>query len=89
MVEGQASNLYASDTDTWCATSMIQGSVKEPPVDSHSPSRSRSRWELPHVISRVVSLHRVLMFSILLVSARCESWDASAPCPPRHLLNKD
>jgi hypothetical protein len=43
MVEGQASNLYASDMNTWSATSMIQGSVEEPPVDIHSPSRSRSR----------------------------------------------
>jgi hypothetical protein len=62
-------------------TSMIQGSAEEPPVDSHSASGSRSRKDLPQVKSRVVILHRVLMFSILLVSARCESWDASAPCP--------
>jgi hypothetical protein len=37
MVEGQASDLYASDMNTWSATSTIQGSAKEPPVDSHSP----------------------------------------------------
>jgi hypothetical protein len=43
MVEGQASDLYTSDTDTWSATSMIQGSVEEPPIDSHSPSGSCSR----------------------------------------------
>jgi hypothetical protein len=43
MVEGQASDLYASDTDTWSATSMIQGSDEEPLVDTHSPTRSRSR----------------------------------------------
>jgi hypothetical protein len=43
MVEGQASDLYASDTDTWSTTSMIQGSAEEPPVDSYSPSGSRSR----------------------------------------------
>jgi hypothetical protein len=43
MVDGQASNLHASDMDTWPATSMIQGSSKEPPVDSHSPSGSRTR----------------------------------------------
>jgi hypothetical protein len=43
MVEGQASNLYASNIDTWSATSTIQGSTEEPPVDSHSPSGSRSR----------------------------------------------
>ena len=43
MVAGQASDLYASDTDTWSATSTVQGSDKEPPVDSHSPSGSRTR----------------------------------------------
>jgi hypothetical protein len=42
MVEGQANNLYASDTDTWTATSSVQSSRKEPAVSSHSPSRSRS-----------------------------------------------
>jgi hypothetical protein len=43
MVEGQASDLYASDMDTWTATSSVQSSSKEPTVSSHSPSRSRSR----------------------------------------------
>jgi hypothetical protein len=43
MVEGQASDLYASDTDTWTATSSVQSSSKEPAVSSHSPSGSRSR----------------------------------------------
>jgi hypothetical protein len=43
MVEGQASDLYASDTDTWIATSSFQSSGKEPVVSSHSPSGSRSR----------------------------------------------
>jgi hypothetical protein len=42
MVESQAHNLYASDTDTWSTTSTIQGSVEEPSVDSHSPSVSRT-----------------------------------------------
>jgi hypothetical protein len=42
MVEGQASDLYASDTDTWTATSSVQSSGKEPTVTSHSPSGSRS-----------------------------------------------
>jgi hypothetical protein len=42
MVEGQSSNLYASDTDTWTATSSIQSLGKEPAVSSHSPSGSRS-----------------------------------------------
>jgi hypothetical protein len=43
VVEGQASDLYASDTVTWTATSSVQSSGKEPAVSSHSPSRSRSR----------------------------------------------
>jgi hypothetical protein len=43
MVEGQASDLYASDTDTWTATSSVQSSSKEPTVSSHSPSGSHSR----------------------------------------------
>jgi hypothetical protein len=43
MVEGQASDLYASDTNTWTATSSVQSSGKEPAVSSHSPSGSHSR----------------------------------------------
>jgi hypothetical protein len=42
MVEGQASDLYASDTDTWIATSSVQSSGKEPAVSSRSPSGSHS-----------------------------------------------
>jgi hypothetical protein len=43
MVEGQASDLYASDTHTWTATSSVHSSGKEPTVGSHSPSGSHSR----------------------------------------------
>jgi hypothetical protein len=43
MVEGQASDLYASNTDTWTATSSVQSSSKEPAVSSHSPFGSHSR----------------------------------------------
>jgi hypothetical protein len=43
MVEGQASDLYASDIDTWTTTSFVQSSGKEPAVSSHSPSGFRSR----------------------------------------------
>jgi hypothetical protein len=42
MVEGQASDLYASDTDTWTATSSVQSLGKELAVSSHSPYGSRS-----------------------------------------------
>jgi hypothetical protein len=42
MAKGQASDLYASDTDTWTASSLVQSSGKEPAVSSHSPSRSCS-----------------------------------------------
>jgi hypothetical protein len=43
MVEGQTSDLYASNTDTWTATSSVQSSSKEPAANSHSPSGSRNR----------------------------------------------
>jgi hypothetical protein len=43
MVEGQVSDLYASDTDTWTATSSVQSSSKESAVSNHSPSGSHSR----------------------------------------------
>jgi hypothetical protein len=43
MVKGQASDLYASDTDTWTATSSVQSSGREPAVSSHFPFGSRSR----------------------------------------------
>jgi hypothetical protein len=43
MVDGQASNLYALDTDSWIDTSPVQGSGKEPAVSSHSPSESHTR----------------------------------------------
>jgi hypothetical protein len=43
MVEGQASDLYVSDTDTRSTTSSIQGSSKEPTMSSHSPFGSRTR----------------------------------------------
>jgi hypothetical protein len=42
MVEGQASDLYVSDIDSWTATSSVQSLGKEPAVSSHSPSGSRS-----------------------------------------------
>jgi hypothetical protein len=43
MVEGQANDPNASDTDTWTATSSVQGSDKEPTMSSHSPSGYRTR----------------------------------------------
>jgi hypothetical protein len=43
MVDGQASDLYAFDTDTWTTTSLVQSLGKEPAVSSHSPSGSHSR----------------------------------------------
>jgi hypothetical protein len=42
MVEGQASDFYASDTDSYTVTSSVQSTSKEPAVSSHSPSGSRS-----------------------------------------------
>jgi hypothetical protein len=43
MVAGEASDLYASNTCTWLATSLGPGAKDEPAVDSHSPSSSRTR----------------------------------------------
>jgi hypothetical protein len=37
MVAGEASDLYASDTCTWSATSSGPGAKDEPAVDSHPP----------------------------------------------------
>jgi hypothetical protein len=42
MVAGEASDLYASDTYNWLATSSGPGAKDEPTVDSHSPSGSRT-----------------------------------------------
>jgi hypothetical protein len=42
MVDGQASDLYTSDTATWTATSSVQSLGKELVVSSHSPSGSHS-----------------------------------------------
>jgi hypothetical protein len=43
MVAGEASDLYASDTCTWSATSSGPRAKNEPAVYSHSPSDSRTR----------------------------------------------
>jgi hypothetical protein len=42
MVEGQASDLFASNIDTSTATSSVQSSSKEPAESSHTPSKSHS-----------------------------------------------
>jgi uncharacterized protein YukE len=43
MVAGEASDLYASDTCTWSATSSGPGAKDEPAVNNHSPSDSHTR----------------------------------------------
>jgi hypothetical protein len=43
MVAGEASDLYASNTCTWSATSIGPGAKDEPAVDSHSTSSSCTR----------------------------------------------
>jgi hypothetical protein len=43
MVASEASDLYASDTCTWSATSSGPIAKDEPAVDNHSPSGSRTR----------------------------------------------
>jgi hypothetical protein len=42
MVAGEVSDLYASDTYTWLATSVAQGTNDELAVNNHSPSSSRT-----------------------------------------------
>jgi hypothetical protein len=42
MVAGEASDLYASDTCTWSATSSGPGAKDEPAVNIHSPSSSHT-----------------------------------------------
>jgi hypothetical protein len=43
MVAGDASDLYASDTYTWSASSSGPGAKDESVVDSHSPFGSHTR----------------------------------------------
>jgi hypothetical protein len=43
MVAGEASDLCASDTYTWSATSSGPGGKDEPTVNSNSPSGSHTR----------------------------------------------
>jgi uncharacterized protein YukE len=43
MVAGEASDLYASDTYTWSATSSGPKAKDEPAVNSYSPSDSCTR----------------------------------------------
>jgi hypothetical protein len=43
MVAGEASDLYASDTCTWSATSSGPRAKDKPVVNNHSPSDSRTR----------------------------------------------
>jgi hypothetical protein len=47
MVAREASDLYASDTYTWSATSSDPRAKNEPAVNSHSPSDSRTHYESP------------------------------------------
>jgi uncharacterized protein YukE len=43
MIAGEASDLYASDTCTWSATSSGLRAKDEPAVNTHSPSDSHTR----------------------------------------------
>jgi hypothetical protein len=43
MVAGEASDLYATDTYTWSATSPGPGAKDELAVNNHSPSDSRTQ----------------------------------------------
>jgi hypothetical protein len=67
MVDGQASDLYTSNIDTWSTTSMIWGSSKEIPVESHSPSGSRTLLEPPKSCRESLVASCLMFF--MLVSA--------------------
>jgi hypothetical protein len=45
IVAGKDSDVYASDTCTWSATSSGPRAKDEPAVNNHSPSDSRTRLE--------------------------------------------
>jgi hypothetical protein len=66
MVEGQASNLYTSDTDTWSTTSTSQGSDEEPLVGSHFPFGSRTHLVSPESVISVAS-ERLFLFDVLSI----------------------
>jgi hypothetical protein len=62
MVAGEASDLYASDTCTWSATSSGPGAKDEPVVNSHSPLRlPYSLRVLPRLCNKFTSLERLTL----------------------------
>jgi hypothetical protein len=61
MVASEASDLYASDTYTWSATSLEPGAKNEPAINNHSPSGSR-------VCNKCASLEHFVM-DVLMVNA--------------------
>jgi hypothetical protein len=81
MVDGQAWNLYTSDMDTWLATSTVQGSGKEPAVDSRSPSGSRTRSEPTKLCRESLACVMFDVLVVMLVSVDVSRGIAWAPCP--------
>jgi hypothetical protein len=59
MVDGQVSDLYASDTDTWSATSSVQGSGTGARSGQSLPLLIPYSLGATRVVSRVVSLCHV------------------------------
>jgi hypothetical protein len=73
MVEGQASDLYAFNTDTWSVTSMIQGSAEEPPVDSHSRQLRKHEENYPtHDLELAAVVHALKIWRHYLIGHCCE-----------------
>jgi hypothetical protein len=85
MVEGQANDLYASDTNTWTTTSSVQSSSKEPVVSSHLPLRIPQSLGVTCVRNNVALVIACLMIDDCVCVCYWESWVASAPCPRHHL----
>jgi hypothetical protein len=67
MVASEASDLHASDTCTWSATSSGLGAKDEAAVNNHSSSDSRTRLViLPHVCNKFTSIEHFVMLNVLM-----------------------
>jgi hypothetical protein len=67
MVEGQASDLFASDTDTWSATSSVQGSNKGPVVSNHAPLQISQSLGGTRVSNNVALVITYLMIGVCVL----------------------
>jgi hypothetical protein len=71
MVAGEASDLYASNTYTWLATSSALGANDEPAVNNHSPFHPL--YSLGVYPECVISVHRYNAFMMFYDWCLCLS----------------